>query len=593
MTVHRVGLLAMGLLPALGQPLAAERVVTLATHCLLNGTAYENRAAVLAALDRTPAGADLVVLPHLPYLAFASARADADLADFAGFARQRRCYLAVAMAETDGDLTYHSAVLFDRQGARVGLYRKAHALADDSAISLGNDLPVFETDFGRIGLTIGTDIYLPEIHQVLSLKGADILVWHHYPERLRDHSAWEAMLMARCLDAHAHMVTAMYADPRAYITHSHAGGMQGAAWGRSMVLNRVGTPIADTGYEDGIASARVDLDKRKLDVYLPDTTEAEAIFYVNNFGDRTAFKPIAEPWRAPVLPAYAKRTCRLVVGTFPRGQAWVRGKVPEGMLRLLDEAAALQPDLVVLSEQSTSSVDETTRAVMQTVAEKARAMRCYIAIGGIGDDQQISIMRVWDRAGREIYGQPLYWPKGYPEIKVFDTDFGRVASHECGDLYLMEFDRVLALLGAEIIIDGSQMWGASGRTNETLLRARAADNGVWIACAHWPSSDPSLRSLIIDPYGQVVAASHFNQAMLTHVDIDLTQRRVYYAGRQEKQRPPGERGIAAYYTGDLPEQRPGWREMIFKARRPELYGILPAENEVTRRYRTAKRPAGP
>ena len=80
-------------------------------------------------------------------------------------------------------------------------------------------------------------------------------------------------------------------------------------------------------------------------------------------------------------------------------------------------------------------------------------MSCYIAIGGIGDKNQGSICRLWDRSGKEIYSQPLYWPKGFAEIKVFDTDFGRVGAHQCGDLYIPEFDRVLALKGAEIIIE--------------------------------------------------------------------------------------------------------------------------------------------
>ena len=74
-------------------------------------------------------------------------------------------------------------------------------------------------------------------------------------------------LKARALDNHSHLVTAMYADPRCYITNHYSMGMQGAAWGRSMIINRVGAIIADTGYEDGAATAIIDLDKRKADPY--------------------------------------------------------------------------------------------------------------------------------------------------------------------------------------------------------------------------------------------------------------------------------------------------------------------------------------
>ncbi len=559
------------------------RVLTIATMCLLNGKQYENQEYVLGELGKCPASADLIVLPHMPFLSFEANNVTADLKPFADYAAQNRAYLALAMTERDGDERYATAVLLDRSGAIVGRYRKAHALPDDD-ISLGEDLPVFDTDFGPVGLTIGTDFYLPEVYEVLRMKGADLITWHHYPERLRDHSMWEPLLMARCVDSHVHMVTAMYADAATYIAHQHGIKMAGAAWGRSMVLNRVGTPVADTGYEDGIATATVNLDKRKRDVWGADF-RTENIFIVSSYGDRQALAPVAEPYTQPQLPEYAKRTCRLAVGYLPREDMWRNGEVPEAMLRLIDRAAEIAPDLLVLSEQGCSAADETTSRVMDMVAEKAAELRCYIAISGIANHGEQSVCHVWDRAGQIVYAEPIYWPRGFEELEVFDTDFGRIGGRSCGDLYTPLLDRVLALKGAEIIVDPSRMWGASGRTNETMLRARAADNGVWVACAHWNHSDPSLRSLIIDPYGQVVAASKFQRRGLIHYDIDLDDKRVYYAGLAAEQREHADEGMAAYAHDSLPQQRKGWREMLFSARRPELYGIIPTVNEVILRYR--------
>ena len=62
----------------------------------------------------------------------------------------------------------------------------------------GDDIPVFETDFGVIGLTIGTDFYFPEIYTVQYMKGAEILVWQHYPERFREHSQWLPLAQSPC-----------------------------------------------------------------------------------------------------------------------------------------------------------------------------------------------------------------------------------------------------------------------------------------------------------------------------------------------------------------------------------------------------------
>ena len=41
----------------------------------------------------------------------------------------------------------------------------------------GDNLPVFDLDFGRIGILICYDGYFPETYSVLSLKGAEIIVW--------------------------------------------------------------------------------------------------------------------------------------------------------------------------------------------------------------------------------------------------------------------------------------------------------------------------------------------------------------------------------------------------------------------------------
>ncbi len=569
-----------------------QRIVELATVCLLDVKRHQNRAYVLSVVSQAAGerASDLIVLPFMPFLSFAEGRETTDLADFAGIARERRTHLALAMKEmTSGKQTCHTALLIGPDGEVLGKYRKTHALPDDDGITLGDDLPVFKTPFGVVGMTVTSDFYFREIYNVLRMKGAEILIWHHYPERFRDQFQWVPLLKARALDCHAHVITAMYADPRTLLANRYARGMQGTAWGRSMILNRVGTPVADTGYEDGVARATVNLDKRKVNVHQP-YYQKENIFFCNCLGDRKAFAPIAEPWTPPALPAFKQRKARIAVGYFDPKDIWRDNVVPKTMLDVIDRAAALKPDLLLLSEMSAVIENEIGQKAMDRVAERARRMNCYIVIGGLRKKDRLSLSYVWDRSGKIVFVEPIYWVKGFAPLKVYDTDFARIGIHECGDLYTGEIDRVLALKGAEIILDPSQHWGADGFNNELMLRARAVDNGCWVACAHWNSSDTGLRSVIIDPYGYVMAASHFQQNGVVYVDVDFDDKKVYYAGRKASQPKPGRTGIPSYYTGDLPEQRRGWREMIFKHRRPELYGIIPTVNEVTMTYRPARGP---
>ena len=421
------------------------------------------------------------------------------------------------------------------------------------------------------------------------MKGAEILIWQHFPERFRDHSGWEPLLTARAFDSHCHIIAAHYSDPRPYITNRYSYGMQGAASGRSMILNRVGVPIADTGYEDGVATALVDLDKRKIDPY-KGWKKNENCFYVNVLADRKAFKPVAEPWTPPKLPEFKQRTARVAVIALDPANMWRNEKLPEKLLELLDEAAELKPDIVLASEQGASEDDEVTQKAFEMVAERARRMNSYILIGGLRDKAFMSIARLWDRNGEIVWQQPIYWTKGFEEVSWYDTDFARISTHTCGDLYAPFFDRALALNGVELILDPSQMWGPSGRINETLLRARALDNALWVACSHWNSSDPGLRSVIIDPYGQVMSSSGLQREGVICYDVDFDDRRVYYEGKKANQPKRGEWDIPSYFSEDLPEQKRGWREMVFSRRRPELYGIIPTTNEVIMKYRPEKWP---
>ncbi len=563
----------------------------LAAVCLLHAEDKRDKAYALESLERAVSRpTDLVVLPFMPFLSFQEGQEGKDIAEFLAVARAHRTHVALAMTEKlqDGKRA-HAALLLGPKGDILGKYRQTHALPYDDGIVLGEELPVFKTAIGVIGLSVTSDFVFPEVYNVLRLKGAEILVWHHYPARFRDASAWPALLKARCLDSHAHMITAMYADPRTLLANRYQTGMPGTPWGRSMILNRVGTPIADTGYEDGIARARVDLDKRKVNVHKP-YYQSENIFFCNCLGDRKAFAPIAEDVSPRKRPVYKKRTGRIAVGYFDPAHMWRDNHIPRRMLEVIDRARPSKPDLLLLSEMSAVVENEIGEKAMAMVAERARAMRCYIVIGGLRKADRVSRALVWDREGKVVFIEPIYWTKGFEEIRTYDTDFARIGIHLCGDLYTGEIDRVLALKGAEIILDPSQHWGADGYNNELMLRARAIDNGCWVACAHWNSSDPGLRSIIVDPYGYVMAASHFQKDGVVSVDVDFAERRVYYAGRKENQPKPGTRGIPSYFTGDLPEQRRGWRAMVFARRRPELYGIIPTENDVTRRYRPAKNP---
>jgi predicted amidohydrolase len=72
---------------------------------------------------------------------------------------------------------YNSAVLIGPDGEVTGEYRKVHLKGEEKmAFRPGFKFPVFETDFGIIGILLGWDLAFPEAARSLALDGAELVV---------------------------------------------------------------------------------------------------------------------------------------------------------------------------------------------------------------------------------------------------------------------------------------------------------------------------------------------------------------------------------------------------------------------------------
>jgi len=96
---------------------------------------------------------------------------------FAKAARDHKIYVIACFYERNKDYVYNTAVLIDRRGHLVGKYRKTHVHWPEMTFGVrpGADYPVFDCDFGRIGIEICYDSWFPEVSRLLALKGAEII----------------------------------------------------------------------------------------------------------------------------------------------------------------------------------------------------------------------------------------------------------------------------------------------------------------------------------------------------------------------------------------------------------------------------------
>ncbi len=105
---------------------------------------------------------------------------------FAQKARERHCYIVVPLyllESREKRISTNAAVLFDRSGQVAGIYRKLHLAvhtASDSfegGITPGKEAPVFNCDFGKLGIQICFDIEFDDGWKELARKGAEIIAW--------------------------------------------------------------------------------------------------------------------------------------------------------------------------------------------------------------------------------------------------------------------------------------------------------------------------------------------------------------------------------------------------------------------------------
>jgi predicted amidohydrolase len=93
------------------------------------------------------------------------------------WARKQRCYVVCPLLVRDGERVTNSALLIDRQGEVIGRYDKIRPTEGElKKIAPGSaDPPVFQTDFGIIGIQICFDVNWHQQWQRLKEKGAQIV----------------------------------------------------------------------------------------------------------------------------------------------------------------------------------------------------------------------------------------------------------------------------------------------------------------------------------------------------------------------------------------------------------------------------------
>jgi predicted amidohydrolase len=227
---------------------------------------------------------------------------------FAAQARQHHCYIVVPLFLLEDKATKlcsNAAVLVGRQGEVVGIYRKVHLVVDKGTDSLehgctpGKEEPVFNCDFGKLGIQICYDIDFNSGWRDLARKGAEIVAWPtQSPQRARP--------AARAIEGHYYIVSSTWRTD-ACVFEPTGKIVSQVEWAPSMgpIESVGGKPLAGN-----ILVQEIDLSY----AFLPwSQTLENGELFTKTFGDRAGFRYYDDDDRGIFWSNDSKMTVRQMV----------------------------------------------------------------------------------------------------------------------------------------------------------------------------------------------------------------------------------------------------------------------------------------
>lgn len=224
-------------------------------------------------------------------------------------------------------------------------------------------------------------------------------------------------------------------------------------------------------------------------------------------------------------------------------------KILEG----IDEAHSKGADLAIFPEcsypsyyigndsESFAKAMEHLPVVFSSISRKTEKYGIYVACGFLlhEDGTLFNAGVLWGPDGMEIGrvrksnmwhfdSQYVGYGRNY---EVWDTELGRIGMMICADGRVPEITRIMALKGAEIVLDmanlvtsGKDPASLSNPQVEYMLPSRARENGIWLAMADKVGLEAGTvlnagSSCIIDPFGRITAKASSDKEELLIGDI--------------------------------------------------------------------------
>ena len=165
-----------------------------------------------------------------------------------------------SIPELEGDRVYNTSFVFDPTGHQIARHRKLHlfdinviggqCFRESETLTPGNDITVFDTPFGTLGLCICFDMRFQELAKIMADRGAKLIIVPAAFNMTTGPAHWELMFRQRAVD---NQVFTLGAAP------ARCESAEYVSYANSLLADPWGTVVARAGTEEEVLITEIDL----------------------------------------------------------------------------------------------------------------------------------------------------------------------------------------------------------------------------------------------------------------------------------------------------------------------------------------------
>jgi len=441
---------------------------------------------------------------------------------FKSKAKEHGVYIAVGLAEQIEGKYYNSGYLLGPEGQIIGVARKSFLWHFDSKwFAPGDELEVFDTPIGRIGIILCGDGRQPEIARVLALKGAQLII------DLTNLTATGSSSEQLSNPQYEYMLPTRAVENKVWFVIANKVGMEAD----SILYCGKSCFISPTGFELAVASS----DHEQIIFGKMDLTQSENKRVDSEFDcikDRVpeAYSILSSEKENPV--------CSINEGITDYTATY---------------ASVVQLDISNSLNEYISKVEKYSKWLhnqgshllvfpdMHCTYEKGCFLYIVDKVQALANDNNISIITsaaleekqklykvsvlctpkkppaIYKKVHLSEEEKDVFTP-GNKELSVFSTPFGNIGIMMGYEGLLPEVPRALMLSGADLLV---WQMDFSSDYHQLFSRTRAAENRIFIMASNTCGNDRCGLSLIANPYGDVITSAFTSGEQVISAQLEM------------------------------------------------------------------------